>query len=616
MGFIFNEKVVNLRAWQYYLENAIFTFIITTIILLLIKLLNPNQDLGIYEHFTQSVIELLRKETRGVLHDIYSIEKKYIEGNLIKSYVDEIRILGKSNIKLLSNSCHQSINIDEYITIINKYNNNYLENVKQLSKHQIQDCKQQCQFVIKLVKDFYDRYKKILRNNLSSKTLSKQEYLLEKNKNHYIFKLIEATNNQMDEIYDLSDKQTEIGTSVYKKIKHDSNLLKNINNHDLEFYITNIKNKIGDSIISIITIGKQLLKNNEKYAKIYLELVSELGNRQLHILSDVNILKCHSEEITQSETNFKDYLLETSYSLNQNVISSENNLEEYGIDSELSLDELHLEEECLSKSNQKIQPEQPDVSQPRDTISDPRYYIDRHHIVSDNDPCKPTTSEVHPEETHPEETHPEETHPEETKREETQPESGFKTRDENGQLIQCIPMNNDGNMDLDGNMDGNNLGLDKTPGEEILSQEEGDDLPPTLLLDGLTCQNEKFSKLGVYRIIKNKKINGHGVWKKEGGKGGKSGKGGKGDEVYLYYNKHNHWIFGKREDMERGSGSGWIFANSKEKSPNLVKSGWYVYIENHDLRRLGNEIPCEENWLRCGWRLEPNLKLHSINFNS
>lgn len=577
MVLFFNEKVINLRTWQFYLENSLFTFIISLICLFIIKLFKRDLNLDTYEHFQISLIDKLRGETKNIIKSIYEIEKTYISSNFTKKYLDNIRNLGKYNIKLISDSCNKCVNINDYINIINQYNDNHLKISKNVSNDQIIQCKTQCQEIIKRIKEYSEKYKNILRNNISEKSFSKRVYLLDNNTNRYIYKIIEVTNQQMDNISEISNQNRELCNDIHGKIKYYSNQLNNINNNNLDNYINNVKDKIRDNIDRIIDQGKKLLREDLKFAKRYLQIISTLGNNQLNILSDLELIRCNAEYNIGSEGIFNAYLLEKSQILEEDMIYNENTLDEQGIDCELSLDALRLDEECLSKSFN-------DVDSHKHISHNPRLNIDRYGILNESEdkycpPCKilneyeivsesknPITTERNCPTLYP-------------KKIETESPQSIVN------IIDCP------------------VGFTK---EQINIQEELNlgGLPSTLIVEGLNNSHVKFNKCGLYHIIPEKIINGHGVWKQEN------------NEVYIFYNKYGHWIFGKFEDMYKGEGNGWIFAKSNAISPSLVKGNWYIYSNSLDLRCSDNNITCEENMEKCGWIEEPNLHIRNINLNS
>lgn len=596
MVLLFNEKVVNLRSWQFYLENSLFTFIISMICFFLVKLFTKKNNNLTYEYFNGTLLDKLQGETRSIIKTIYEIEKVYIGENYSKKYLDNVRNLGGYNINLIKDSCNKCVNINDYITLIKIYNDKFLKLSKNLVHDQIIQCKAQCQLIIKKVKIYNNNYKNILKNNVSETTLNRYNYLLDRNRDNYIFRIVEVTNKQMDNIYNITNNILELCSDIHGKIIENSNQLKNITNNNLENYIDNVKDKIRDNIESLVAIGKGVLRSELDYGKQYLRLVSELGDNQLKILSDLELIKCNSEQ--EDNENSKNYLIEKTDILQEDIIYTENILEEKGVDCELSLDQLQLGEECLSLTKNETnsnQPIEPKVGTPLESVQK----IDRYGILDENDDkCKSNRTlpeyQIISEEEVPllgenqcsKLIPPSSNYKSETETEtETEMESKFTCPP--GYIKKYLSPEEELSI------------LNKVTSEEIHPF-----LPPNLIVDGLKCTDPKYNKLGLYHLVANKKINQRGVWKREG------------DEVYIYYNSNNNWIFGKRQDMEEGSSNGWIFANSDSESPHLVETNWFIYSSDNDLRRVDSNITCEENWDNCGWRVEPNLRIRSIKIDS
>lgn len=104
------------------LFNILVSLVVIIIIIYLIILLRQNttqdikQDISqdSIEYFESSLIDRLKDETQKTINLIYKIDKKYLENHLTKKFLDNIRNLGKSNIKLISESCNYSIDISNY----------------------------------------------------------------------------------------------------------------------------------------------------------------------------------------------------------------------------------------------------------------------------------------------------------------------------------------------------------------------------------------------------------------------------------------------------------------------------------------------------------------------
>jgi hypothetical protein len=102
--------------------------------------------------------------------------------------------------------------------------------------------------------------------------------------------------------------------------------------------------------------------------------------------------------------------------------------------------------------------------------------------------------------------------------------------------------------------------VEKHAAEQHAEQEQAQALEQAqqsrqLVFEGLA--NLQFHLMGVYTLMGGKLVNGRAVWQKQGGT----------QELFLYCGNNSSWYVSKREQMEKGENSGYMFLDTAALTP-------------------------------------------------
>ena len=107
--------------------------------------------------------------------------------------------------------------------------------------------------------------------------------------------------------------------------------------------------------------------------------------------------------------------------------------------------------------------------------------------------------------------------------------------------------------------------VEKHAAEQRAEQEQAQALEQAqqsrqLVFEGLA--NDRNHLMGVYQLMEGKVVNGRAVWQKQGGT----------TERFLYCSHNGSWYVGKRERMEQGKNTGFMFLATAALTPDQARA--------------------------------------------
>ena len=106
--------------------------------------------------------------------------------------------------------------------------------------------------------------------------------------------------------------------------------------------------------------------------------------------------------------------------------------------------------------------------------------------------------------------------------------------------------------------------VEKHAAEQRAEQEQAQALEQAqqsrqLVVEGLA--NDRYHLMGVYQLMEGKVVNGRAVWQKQGGT----------QELFLYNANNSMWHVSKREQMEKGEATGFMFLATAALTPDQAR---------------------------------------------